>query len=174
MFTVTNTAAVCASCPLLPIRRAHIQPLRVKFTTVLNVAGDPDATDAPWLATTTPLHTNSIVPLNPWLAVHVTLTGTLPARQESSPHPLHYGVWELPVSASLPLKSGWFTTGKRALSRRIERMVEGAGGFHPAFFDGIVHDGEHAIEPFGIPSQFDAVGAIHVGDLREDRFGKSR
>jgi hypothetical protein len=60
----------------------------------------------------------------------VGLLGTVTARHGAAPHALHYGVWELPVSASLPLKSGWFTTGKRALSRRIERDVVDAGGFH--------------------------------------------
>jgi hypothetical protein len=51
-------------------------------------------------------------------------------RLGSEPRALHYGVWELPVSASLPMKAGWFTSGKRALSRRIQRTVDEAGGFH--------------------------------------------
>jgi hypothetical protein len=52
------------------------------------------------------------------------------SRQSASPQALHYGVWEVPLSARLPMKTGWFTNGKRALSRRIEATVAEAGGFH--------------------------------------------
>jgi hypothetical protein len=60
----------------------------------------------------------------------VGLSASLATRQGSAARALHYGVWELPVSGSLPLKASWFNTGKRALSRRIERAVLEAGGFH--------------------------------------------
>ena len=43
---------------------------------------------------------------------------------------LHYGVWELPLSASLPLKATWFSSGKRTLWRRIHRAASDASTFH--------------------------------------------
>ena len=61
------------------IRRAHSHPLAGKFTAVLKVTGEPGPAVACWLATTTPLHTNSRVPVRLVCAVHVTVTGTLPA-----------------------------------------------------------------------------------------------
>jgi hypothetical protein len=60
----------------------------------------------------------------------VGIVTSLTAKQGSEPRALHYGVWELPVSATLPLKAGWFTSGKRAMSRRIQRTADEAGGFH--------------------------------------------
>lgn len=60
----------------------------------------------------------------------VGLAASLPPRQAGSPRALHFGVWEVPLAASLPMKTGWFNTGKRALSRRIERTAGDAGGFH--------------------------------------------
>ena len=76
---ITNTAAVCTWWPSLPILRAAIHPLFGKFTVVLNVIGAPGATDACWLATTTPLLTSSIVPVKFCVAVHCTTTGRLAA-----------------------------------------------------------------------------------------------
>ncbi len=52
------------------------------------------------------------------------------ARPFLEPRALHYGVWELPVSATLPLKAAWFSSGKRALWRRINRAASDAGTFH--------------------------------------------
>jgi hypothetical protein len=43
---------------------------------------------------------------------------------------LHYGVWELPVSRTLPLKPTWFGSGKRALWGQVLRTSEEAGAFH--------------------------------------------
>ncbi|HEX4414842.1 MAG TPA: hypothetical protein VH107_14505 [Lacipirellulaceae bacterium] len=60
----------------------------------------------------------------------VGLATSLIPRQTAGPQALHYGVWEVPLSASLPMKTSWFTNGKRTLSRRIERTVAEAGGFH--------------------------------------------
>jgi hypothetical protein len=53
-------------------------------------------------------------------AVHVT----------NEPRALHYQVWEVPVTAKLPLPSAWFGSGKRALLRRIEQTASEAGTFH--------------------------------------------
>jgi hypothetical protein len=52
------------------------------------------------------------------------------ARLLLEPKALHYGVWELPVSASLPLKATWFSSGKRTLWRRIHRSASDASTFH--------------------------------------------
>jgi hypothetical protein len=60
----------------------------------------------------------------------VGLAQTIAVQKSSAPHALHYGVWELPVSATLPMKAGWFTSGKRTLSRRIQRTVVETGSFH--------------------------------------------
>jgi hypothetical protein len=51
-------------------------------------------------------------------------------QRSNEPHALHYGVWELPISATLPMKAGWFSSGKRTLSRRIQRTVIETGCFH--------------------------------------------
>src|ERR1017187_7322997 len=61
------------------MRRAHNHPLFGKFTVVLKVTGEPGPAVANWLATTAPLHTNWRVPVRLARAVHVTVTGTLPA-----------------------------------------------------------------------------------------------
>ena len=45
------------------IRRAHSHPLLGKSTVVLKVTGEPGSAVACWLATTTPLQTNSRVPV---------------------------------------------------------------------------------------------------------------
>lgn len=52
------------------------------------------------------------------------------SRRGTEPHALHYGVWEVPVSAKLPLKPTWFGTGKRTLMRLIERSARDARTFH--------------------------------------------
>jgi hypothetical protein len=64
------------------------------------------------------------------LIVKQHITAVVGCVAAAAARPLHYGVWELPVSTCLPLKAGWFTTGKRSLSRRIERTADEAGGFH--------------------------------------------
>jgi hypothetical protein len=51
-------------------------------------------------------------------------------RMGIEPRALHYGVWELPLTGSLPLKATWFGSGRRALWRRIERTIADAGSFH--------------------------------------------
>ena len=52
------------------------------------------------------------------------------ARQFPDPRALHYGVWEVPVSANLPLQSTWFSSGKWSLWRRIRRTAQEAGLIH--------------------------------------------
>jgi hypothetical protein len=52
------------------------------------------------------------------------------ARKSVEPRALHYGVWELPVAGNLPLKATWFSSGKRALWRQIQRTAADAGSFH--------------------------------------------
>lgn len=48
----------------------------------------------------------------------------------SEPRALHYQVWEVPVTARLPLSPTWFGSGKRTLMRRIEQIASEAGTFH--------------------------------------------
>jgi hypothetical protein len=51
-------------------------------------------------------------------------------QQVGEPRALHYGVWELPVIASLPLKSSWFGSNKRSVWRSIRRIATDAGTYH--------------------------------------------
>jgi len=56
---------------------------------------------------------------------------TLPAAPRiGEPRALHYGVWEVPVSANLPIKANWFSSGKHSLWRRISRSAGDAAAFH--------------------------------------------
>ena len=52
------------------------------------------------------------------------------AGQFLEPRALHYGVWEVPLSASLPMQETWFSSGKRSIWRRIHRTASEAGSFH--------------------------------------------
>lgn len=54
-----------------------------------------------------------------------TVTATL-----AEPRALHYGVWDLPISACLPLEIDWFGSNKRAVWRSIRRAASDAGTFH--------------------------------------------
>jgi hypothetical protein len=47
-----------------------------------------------------------------------------------SPRALHYGLWELPVTQSLPLPPSWWTTGTRAVLRTIRMAAQQAGAYH--------------------------------------------
>jgi hypothetical protein len=51
-------------------------------------------------------------------------------RRTSSPRALHYGVWEVPITGSLPLPASRFFSGKRALWKRVRRAISDAGTFH--------------------------------------------
>jgi hypothetical protein len=51
-------------------------------------------------------------------------------RHNTSPRAMHYGVWELPISESLPLQRSRFFNGKRSLWKRIRRATSDAGTFH--------------------------------------------
>jgi hypothetical protein len=42
---------------------------------------------------------------------------------------LHYGVWEVPVTAKLPVASSWLISGGRALWRQIRRAARDATMF---------------------------------------------
>jgi hypothetical protein len=55
-----------------------------------------------------------------------------PAGTQQAPEPraLHYGVWEVPVIASLPLKASWFGSNKRSVWRSIHRAASDAGTYH--------------------------------------------
>lgn len=65
---------------------------------------------------------------------HITaVAGLAPAvgeRHATETRALHYGVWEFPISATLPLKATWFGTGKRTLWRTIRRTANEAGTLH--------------------------------------------
>lgn len=58
------------------------------------------------------------------------LTTPTARREGTEPHALHYGVWELPVTATLPLPSSWFGGPKRSLWRNVRHTAEEAGSFH--------------------------------------------
>jgi len=51
-------------------------------------------------------------------------------RTIATPRALHYGVWELPVSGSLPAKGGWFSNGGWSTWRRIRGAAKDAATFH--------------------------------------------
>lgn len=53
-----------------------------------------------------------------------------PSQQLPSPRALHYGVWELPVTCGLPVRSSWFSRGGWATWRRIRRAAHEAATFH--------------------------------------------
>jgi hypothetical protein len=52
------------------------------------------------------------------------------AKQIAAPRALHYGVWELPITCSLPLKSTWLSSGGWSTWRRIRRAARDAATFH--------------------------------------------
>jgi hypothetical protein len=63
------------------------------------------------------------------------VAGRLPPTSQtgpvySIPRALHYGVWELPITAKLPARSGWFTRGGLSVWRRIRRAARDAATFH--------------------------------------------
>lgn len=83
---------------------------------------------------------------------HVTavagLKPTESTRRHTTPRAMHYGVWELPVSESMPLPYSRFFSGKRSLWKRIRHTARDAGTFHlmisaPA----IAASGESATKP---------------------------
>ena len=43
---------------------------------------------------------------------------------------LHYGVWEMPVTDSLPRRSLWLFEGGRSVLRKIRRAARDAATFH--------------------------------------------
>jgi len=53
-----------------------------------------------------------------------------PGQRLLSPRALHYGVWELPVTGSLPVTSNWLSSGGRTTWRRIRRAAHEAATFH--------------------------------------------
>lgn len=60
----------------------------------------------------------------------VGLKSPATTQQFLEPRAMHYGVWEVPLSASLPMKATWFSSGKRSIWRRIQRTTSDAGAFH--------------------------------------------
>ncbi|HEX2477392.1 MAG TPA: hypothetical protein VHK01_21730 [Lacipirellulaceae bacterium] len=51
-------------------------------------------------------------------------------RPMALPRARHYGVWEIPVSGSLPLRSHWWFCGKRFVLRQIRTAAHAAAVFH--------------------------------------------
>jgi hypothetical protein len=47
-----------------------------------------------------------------------------------TPHALHYGVWEMPVTDRLPRRSFWFFEGGRSVLRKIRRAARDVATFH--------------------------------------------
>jgi hypothetical protein len=52
------------------------------------------------------------------------------SQLSASPRAMHYGIWELPVTQSLPLPSTWWTNGVRSVLRRIRTVTQEAGIYH--------------------------------------------
>jgi hypothetical protein len=50
-------------------------------------------------------------------------------RQATMPRALHYGVWELPVTGLLPVKSSWWSNGGWSTWRRIRRAMRDAAAY---------------------------------------------
>jgi hypothetical protein len=66
-------------------------------------------------------------------------------RKSATPRALHYGVWELPVAARLPVESTWISSGRWSTWRRIRRSVREATTFHLAIdAAAIAEDGRRA------------------------------
>jgi hypothetical protein len=55
------------------------------------------------------------------------MSNTSPAT--SSPRALHFGVWEIPVTGTLPARAGWFSNGGWATWRRIRKAAKEASIF---------------------------------------------
>jgi hypothetical protein len=56
------------------------------------------------------------------------LANTTP--RTTSPQALHFGVWEIPVSSTLPARAGWFSNGGWAAWRRVRAAAQEASLFH--------------------------------------------
>ncbi|HEY3395526.1 MAG TPA: hypothetical protein VGK58_22685, partial [Lacipirellulaceae bacterium] len=50
-------------------------------------------------------------------------------RGQAIPRALHYGVWEIPVSAAMPLPTRWWFSGKRFLFRQIRSAAQSGAVF---------------------------------------------
>jgi hypothetical protein len=50
--------------------------------------------------------------------------------QTSTPHALHYGVWEFSTTTRLPLRTTWLSGGLRKLIRQIRRSADEAATIH--------------------------------------------
>lgn len=55
---------------------------------------------------------------------------SLSLRHSLAPRALHYGVWELPVSECLPIKTKSFFAGKRTTWKHVRRAARDAGTCH--------------------------------------------
>lgn len=66
-------------------------------------------------------------------------------RNSLAPRALHYGVWELPISEHLPLRSKSFFAGKRTTWKQIRRATREASMFHLMIdAPGLVENGRSA------------------------------
>jgi hypothetical protein len=65
---------------------------------------------------------------------HITAVAGLTAEKGEQPsfetRALHYGVWEVPISTTLPLRATWFGSGTGKLWRTIRRTANEAGTLH--------------------------------------------
>jgi hypothetical protein len=50
--------------------------------------------------------------------------------QSIVPHALHYGVWEFATTSGLPIRSGWFSSPQRKLTKGIRRAADEAATIH--------------------------------------------
>jgi hypothetical protein len=65
---------------------------------------------------------------------HITavagVTAAAAERLATETRALHYGVWEIPTSETLPLQATWFGLGKHRLWRCVRRTAKDAGTLH--------------------------------------------
>jgi hypothetical protein len=89
------------------------------------------------------IHVRTLVPRVESVKRHIDLVikqqitavaGVEAPRQDTFPwtvpRALHYGVWEMPVTDSLPRRSLWIFEGGRSVLRKIRRAARDAATFH--------------------------------------------
>jgi hypothetical protein len=99
----------------------------VRRITQAHAAGIDVATLVPAVA---PISSHIDLVVKQQIVAVAGLTHSADRRESKEPHALHYGVWELPVTATLPLPSSWFGSAKRSLWGNVRRTANEAGSFH--------------------------------------------
>jgi hypothetical protein len=58
------------------------------------------------------------------------LTRSMGSAPMSTPRALHFGLWEMPVSQSLPQKASWWSSGARTVLRGIRAAAAEGSNYH--------------------------------------------